>query len=56
MYEEPLHLVPRHLRKEFSKMLGTEIEAAGQIVMRGDPQSDHRNKDAENAGDHAKCK
>jgi len=26
MYEEPLHLVPRHLRKEFSKMLGVEIE------------------------------
>jgi serine protein kinase len=26
MFEEPLHLVPRHLRKEFSKMLGTEIE------------------------------
>jgi serine protein kinase len=26
MLEEPLHLVPRHLRKEFSKMLGVEIE------------------------------
>jgi serine protein kinase len=26
MNEEPLHLVPRHLRKEFSKMLGVEIE------------------------------
>jgi serine protein kinase len=26
MFEEPLHLIPRHLRKEFSKMLGTEIE------------------------------
>lgn len=26
MYEEPLHLVPRHLRKEFSKMVGVEIE------------------------------
>ncbi|MCB0334781.1 MAG: hypothetical protein KDD62_00705 [Bdellovibrionales bacterium] len=26
MHEEPLHLVPRHLRKEFSKMLGVEIE------------------------------
>lgn len=26
MYEEPLHLVPRHLRKEFSKMLGVDIE------------------------------
>ena len=26
MFEEPLHLVPRHLRKEFEKMLGTHIE------------------------------
>jgi serine protein kinase len=26
MNEEPLHLIPRHLRKEFSKMLGVEIE------------------------------
>ncbi len=26
MHEEPLHLVPRHLRKEFSKMLEVEIE------------------------------
>jgi serine protein kinase len=26
MHEEPLHLIPRHLRKEFSKMLGVEIE------------------------------
>ena len=26
MFEEPLHLIPRHLRKEFSKMLGVEIE------------------------------
>ncbi|MBX7138956.1 MAG: serine protein kinase [Oligoflexia bacterium] len=26
MYEEPLHLIPRHLRKEFSKMLGVDIE------------------------------
>ncbi len=26
MYEEPLHLIPRHLRKEFSKMLDIEIE------------------------------
>lgn len=26
MHEEPMHLIPRHLRKEFSKMLGTEIE------------------------------
>src|SRR4029079_2140116 len=26
MYEEPLHLVPRHLRKEFEKMLDVQIE------------------------------
>jgi len=26
MFEEPLHLIPRHLRKEFEKMLGTHIE------------------------------
>jgi len=26
MYEEPLHLVPRHLRPEFSKMLNVSIE------------------------------
>jgi len=26
MHEEPLHLLPRHLRKEFEKMLGVHIE------------------------------
>lgn len=26
MMEEPLHLIPRHLRKEFGKMLGVDIE------------------------------
>ena len=26
MHEEPLHLVPNHLRDEFNKMLGTQIE------------------------------
>lgn len=26
MHEEPLHLIPRHLRKEFSKMLDVDIE------------------------------
>ena len=26
MYEEPLHLIPRHLRKEFGKMLDVHIE------------------------------
>jgi len=26
MFEEPLHLLPRHLRREFDKMLGVKIE------------------------------
>ena len=26
MFEEPLHLLPRHLRREFEKMLGVHIE------------------------------
>lgn len=26
MFEEPLHLIPRHLRREFEKMLGVRIE------------------------------
>jgi serine protein kinase len=26
MFEEPLHLLPRHLRREFEKMLGVKIE------------------------------
>src|SRR6201988_1548318 len=26
MFEEPLHLIPRHLRKEFEKMLGVHVE------------------------------
>jgi serine protein kinase len=26
MFEDPLHLIPRHLRKEFEKMLGVRIE------------------------------
>lgn len=26
MYEDPLHLIPRHLRQEFEKMLGVKIE------------------------------
>ncbi len=26
MFEEPLHLIPRHLRQEFQKMLGVHIE------------------------------
>ncbi|MBI2998189.1 MAG: serine protein kinase [Deltaproteobacteria bacterium] len=26
MFEEPIHLIPRHLRKEFEKMLGVHVE------------------------------
>src|ERR1044072_7639538 len=26
MFDEPLHLIPRHLRKEFEKMIGVHIE------------------------------
>jgi len=26
MFEEPLHLIPRHLRREFEKMLGVHVE------------------------------
>src|SRR5271157_5345322 len=26
MHEEPLHLIPRHLRREFEKMLGVNVE------------------------------
>lgn len=26
MHEEPLHLIPKHLRKDFEELLGTEIE------------------------------
>src|SRR3984885_11376079 len=26
MHEEPLHLIPRHLRREFEKMLGVHVE------------------------------
>jgi serine protein kinase len=31
MHEEPLHLLPRHLRKEFEKMLGVTIEAISAV-------------------------
>ena len=34
MQGEPLHLVPRHLRKEFGKMLGVEIEGDLNPVIR----------------------
>lgn len=34
MYGEPLHLIPRHLRKEFEKMLGVGIEGDINPVVR----------------------
>src|SRR5438128_6422842 len=34
MFEEPLHLIPRHLRKEFEKMLGVHIEGDLRPVCR----------------------
>src|SRR3989475_4372783 len=34
MHEEPLHLIPRHLRREFEKMLGVHIEGGLCAVCR----------------------
>jgi pimeloyl-ACP methyl ester carboxylesterase len=31
MFEEPLHLIPRHLRKEFEKMLGVRLDFANSL-------------------------
>jgi serine protein kinase len=44
MNEEPLHLVPRHLRKEFSKMLGVEIEGDLCPVCRYRLKEEYRGK------------
>lgn len=44
MFEEPLHLVPRHLRKEFSKMLGIEIEGDLCPVCRYRLKEEHQGK------------
>lgn len=44
MFEEPLHLVPRHLRKEFSKMLGVEIEGDLCPVCRYRLKEEHQGK------------
>lgn len=44
MHEEPLHLIPRHLRKEFSKMLGVEIEGDLCPVCRYRLKGDHNGK------------
>src|SRR6266508_2962109 len=32
MFEEPLHLIPRHLRKEFEKMLGVHVEGDPRVL------------------------
>lgn len=32
------------------------VPSADQVIMRGNPQGDHRNEDGENTGDHADCK
>ena len=32
------------------------VPSADQVVMRGNPQSDYRNEDTEQTGDHADCK
>ena len=44
MFEDPLHLIPRHLRKEFSKMLGVEIEGDLCPVCRYRLKTDFDNK------------
>ncbi len=44
MYEEPLHLIPRHLRPEFSKMLGIQIEGDLCPVCRYRLKEDHQGR------------
>ena len=44
MHEEPLHLIPRHLRKEFSKMLDVNIEGDLCPVCRYKLLNDYNNK------------
>lgn len=41
MYEEPLHLVPRHLRDQFSRELGVEIEGDLNPINRYRLKEDH---------------
>ena len=44
MNEEPLHLIPRHLRKEFEKMLGLKIEGDLCPICRYKLKTDYNNK------------
>lgn len=44
MNEEPLHLIPRHLRREFEKMLGVNIEGDLCPVCRYRLKEDHNGK------------
>ncbi|HUF43145.1 MAG TPA: serine protein kinase, partial [Verrucomicrobiae bacterium] len=44
MFEQPLHLIPRHLRKEFEKMLGLHIEGDLCPVCRYRLQHDYAGK------------
>ncbi|WP_333649518.1 hypothetical protein [Candidatus Binatus sp.] len=44
MNEEPLHLVPRHLRREFEKMLGAHIEGDLCPVCRYRLKSEYNNR------------
>lgn len=44
MYEDPLHLIPRHLRKEFEKMLQVKIEGDLCPVCRYKLKTDYKGK------------
>src|SRR6516165_10928745 len=44
MNEEPLHLIPRHLRREFEKLLGVTIEGDLCPVCRYKLKSEHKGK------------
>ena len=44
MYGEPLHLIPRHLRKEFGKMLGLQIEGDLNPVTRHRLKEEYQGK------------
>ena len=45
MFEEPLHLIPRHLRKEFEKMLGVHVEGDLCPVCRFRLKNEYRRQD-----------
>ncbi len=38
IYEQPLHLIPRHLRKAFEDMLGTKVEGDPRVLEKGCPK------------------